>query len=120
MKFNFFFCSKRMKTIQKIKITMMFWCYSSQKCKQFFYCKIMPTSFCSFGIINIIICFSQFELISEIKAGHIYFSQTFSNHQFLMDNLFLTNYGLIFEILSGLHLISSYFKATVVVYQKNL
>ena len=44
-----------------------------------------------------------------------YFSQTFPNHLFLMDNLFLPNYlfmnGLIFETLSGLHLISSQFNA---------
>ena len=37
-------------------------------------CTLHMSSFPSFGIINRIISFSQFELIFEIKAGHISFS----------------------------------------------
>ena len=40
----------------------------------FFYCKKCQPSFSSFGIINRIICFSEFEFIFEILAGHISFS----------------------------------------------
>ena len=40
-RFKIIFCYKRIKTIEVTKITIMFWCYSSWQCRQYFYCKIM-------------------------------------------------------------------------------
>ena len=48
MRFKLVFCSERVMTIETIKIAVMFRNYSSQKCRQFSYCEIMP----SFSIRN--------------------------------------------------------------------
>ena len=42
--FQFIFCSKRIKTIQTIKITK-FWSFLYNNADNFFYCKIMPSFF---------------------------------------------------------------------------
>ena len=41
-----------------------------------------------FGIIKVIICFSQFELIFEIQVGHISFSLTYKSLRAIVELFF--------------------------------
>ena len=73
-----FFCSKGMKTIQTVKITIIFWRNSSLYCWWFFYCTIMPLPstlalrFSPFKIIRRITCFSRSELCFETWVGYVF------------------------------------------------
>ena len=48
-RFKLIFCSKKMKTIQTIKITIIFWSYSFEQCRKFFTARSSPFSFFSLG-----------------------------------------------------------------------
>ena len=63
MRLKFIFCSERMKTIQTIRIPIIFEVIPFNSADIFVYGN--TSLLFLFGIIKIIICFSQFELIFE-------------------------------------------------------